>query len=175
MQSAPETYVETRLVIGPNASLTGPQAGIFFGSLCLVAFGIAGFFAVQGLWPVLPFAGLEVAALGAALRVALWRNRYREIITFAGDRVTVETGVLGSGARAREDLRRAPTRAILEPGPHPTSPTRLVLSCSGRRLEIGRCLTDEERGRLCARLKQLLHPGWAPPSAGMPGAARAQF
>lgn len=40
----------------PDCPLTPRQALAFFASLCIVSFAIAGFFVVQGLWPVLPFA-----------------------------------------------------------------------------------------------------------------------
>ena len=34
----------------------------------------------MGFWPVVPFAGLEVGALGAAFWVSMRRNRYREVL-----------------------------------------------------------------------------------------------
>ena len=71
--------VDTRLVIGPNASLTDRQALVFFAGMCGVCLTIAAVFAGVGLWPVLPFAGLELAALAAALWVVVQRNRYREV------------------------------------------------------------------------------------------------
>lgn len=52
----------------PNCSLTTRQASAFFASLCTVSFTNAGIFVLRGLlWPVLPFAGLEMARLGWAL------------------------------------------------------------------------------------------------------------
>ncbi|MBI2383067.1 MAG: DUF2244 domain-containing protein [Gammaproteobacteria bacterium] len=150
--------MNTRIVIGPNASLSGPQAALFFGMVCAAALGVAGAWAALGFWPVLPFAGLEVLVLGTALAVALRRNRYREVIRFEEGEVWIEFGRVGLGVEARCRMPRLQTRAFLEHGGTRTSPTRLVLSCPARRLEIGRCLTDEERTRLVARLKQLLTP-----------------
>ena len=49
----------TRLVIGPNASLSDRQALGFFAGLSVICLCIGGVFASQGFWPVLPFAGLE--------------------------------------------------------------------------------------------------------------------
>lgn len=163
-----EKPVDTRLVIGPNASLTGRQALVFFAGMCGICLAIAGFFAALGFWPVLPFAGLELAALGAALAVVLRRNRYREVVEFEGERVRVEFGLVGEGARARCEWPRSATRAWLEQGPHAT---RLVLACGPSRLTLAACLTDAERESLAARLKELLHPAWQRAGAS-PGAER---
>ena len=43
-----------RIELVPNCSLTPQGARLFVGSLAFVTFGVAGFFAFQGLWPVLP-------------------------------------------------------------------------------------------------------------------------
>lgn len=165
----PRGPVSTRLVIGPNASLSPRQALLFFSGMCLVCLGIAVAFAVRGLWPVLPWAGLELGALGAALAVVLRRNRYREVVWFEGDRVRLECGLVGQGARMQCEWPRASLRVWLESGPHPSSPTRLVLACGAQRTVIGGCLTDAERTALARRLKELIHPAWS--RAGMPGAA----
>ena len=129
-------------------------------SMCAVSFGIAGLFALRGYWPILPFAGLELAALAAALWVSLRRNRYREVIAFDEETVRIECGMLGDGASLRAEWPRSSTRVLIEQGPHRHDPTRLVLSNAGRQLELARCLTDEERERLASRLRELIHPAW---------------
>jgi uncharacterized membrane protein len=50
--------------LSPNCSLTPRGAALFFGSICLVSFSIALAMTLKGLWPVFPFAGLEMALLG---------------------------------------------------------------------------------------------------------------
>lgn len=47
-----------------NCSLSPRQVGWFYLSIVILSFVIASFFAWQGAWFVLPFSGLEVAALG---------------------------------------------------------------------------------------------------------------
>jgi uncharacterized membrane protein len=166
--------VNTRLVIGPNASLSARQAALFMGWMCAVSLAIGGFFALRGFWPILPFAGLELAALGAALVVSLRRNRYREVVSFDGAAIRVEVGEVGRGAGLTVQLERGATRVLLEPGPYRNSPTRLLLSCKGQLLELGRCLTDAERSRLAARLRELIHPGWRRAPDGGPGRTPAR-
>jgi uncharacterized membrane protein len=164
----------TRLVIGPNASLSVRQAIWFMAWMCTVSLAIGGFFAWRGFWPILPFAGLELAALAAALAVSLRRNRYREVVDFDGDAICVEVGEIGRGAGLRVRLARSSTRVLLETGPYRNSPTRLLLSGQGRPLELGRCLTDDERGRLADRMRELIHPGWRRKPAGTPESAPAR-
>lgn len=151
---------DAQIVIGPNASLTVGQAQMFMGAMTLVGLGIAGGFAAMGFWPVVPFAGLELAALGAALLVSVRRNAYREVLWFCGEQVRVEFGLANRGASSRVELVRHWTRVLLEAGPTRHAPSRLILTSAGQRVEIGRCLTDEERERLKARIQELLKPGW---------------
>jgi len=160
--------LDTRLVIGPNASLTPRQACWFMAAMSAVGLGIAGAFAALGFWPIVPFAGLELGALGLALWVSLRRNRYRELVDFDGDRVRVGFGWLERGAVAEIDWPRAWTRVELLPGANRSSPTELRLRQSGQVVRLGRCLTDEERERLCRRLMELLPPVWKATSAGEP-------
>lgn len=152
--------VDARLVIGPNASMSARQAwavGWWVGGVSL-AIGI--FFATRGFWPVLPFAGLEVAAFAAALWVSLRSNRYREVLTFSGNAVRVEFGMAGRGPQSAVELRRDWMRVVVEAGPYRNSPTRLLLKSFGQGVEIARCLTDEERERVGARIRNLSGSAW---------------
>ncbi len=151
---------DTTLLLGPNASLTVRQAWVAFGLMAAVALFIALGMTFFGFWPVLPFAGLEVAALGAALWVSMRRNRYRELLKFEAGRVNISFGEVGVGVAAAIDWPRAWTRAALLPGPNRLAPTVLSLNSYGQSVTIGRCLTDAERAELFARIKQLLPPVW---------------
>lgn len=52
-----------------NCSLAPRQLAVIFGSLAAVSLSIATVFAARGAWMVLPFACIEVMALGAAFVV----------------------------------------------------------------------------------------------------------
>ncbi|MES2884153.1 MAG: DUF2244 domain-containing protein [Pseudomonadota bacterium] len=166
--------VDTQIIIGPNASLSMRQAVLVLASVSFVALTVAVGFTLMGFWPILPFAGLELAALGAALWVSLRRNRYREVLSFEAGRVRVGFGWMGQGASAEIDWPRPFTRVVLEPGATRNSHNRLVLTSSGQRIEIGRCLTDAEREALHARIKDLLPPVWSARLAEVPGEGPAQ-
>lgn len=157
------------VVIGPNASLTERQAWLFLGACSLAGLGIASGFAALGYWPVVPLAGLELAAVGAALASAMRANRYREVVRLTATQVCVEVGRVGRGAERRITMPRGWTRVTVEAGERPTGATRLVLSCAGQRAELGRCLTDAERERLAARLRELLRAGDGAGAGGRPG------
>lgn len=148
----------TRIVVQPNGSLSRRQACWFMGSISVVCLGSATVFAVQGFWPVLPFAGLELAALGLALWASLRRNAWREVLHFDGDRLVVERGMVGQGVQSRCEWPRGLTRALMESD---FSGERcLILQCGAQRTEIGRCLGEADRAALHARLRELLRPGW---------------
>lgn len=152
-----ESSVETRFVLGPNASLSVRGAWLFMALVSVATLGSAGWCAYHGFWPVLPFAGLELAAVAWALVVSMRRNRYREVVSFTAEQVRVEFGTVGRGAQARAELPRAWARVWIEKdASRRHAPTRLVLGCSGQRVVIGRCLTDEEREALRVRFKNVL-------------------
>ncbi len=150
----------TQIVIGPNASLTPAQGLLVMASMSFVSLTIAVGFAVLGFWPILPFAGLELAALGGGLWVSLKRNRYREVLEFGEERVQLSFGWMGRGATAQIEWPRSFTRVALERGGNRNSPSKVVLMSSGQRIVVGRCLTDAEREKLYGRIKNLLPPVW---------------
>ena len=143
-----------RIDICPNCSLTVRGAMMFFGSLCLISFGVAGMLAIQGLWPVLPFAGLEMVALGWALRVSLQRRFHRQTIMVTEDNVSVESRdhvycsqVVFPRHWAQVKLRRPASRL---------HPSRLTIESHGRQCELGSFLTEAERRGLALRLQRLV-------------------
>ncbi|MDB5973227.1 MAG: hypothetical protein JWQ90_5677 [Hydrocarboniphaga sp.] len=155
-----------RIVIGPNASLDFRGAVWFLGSLGALALTVAMVCFFIGFWPVLPFAGAELMAVTAAVWVSLRRNRYREVLSLDESRLRIEFGLAGvqgrGGATSSVDFPRPWVRVVIETGSRRHDPSRLLLCCSGQRVEIGRCLTDEERQALAARLKELISvkPAW---------------
>jgi uncharacterized membrane protein len=148
-----------RLVVGPNASLTGTQAALFMLWMCVLSFGIASLFAWRGYWMVLPFAGLEMLALGAGLWWSLRGNAYREVITIGNDRLLVEAG--RRRPEQRWDFPRAWARLEFEPET-PSDHGHLWLTYAGARCEIGACLGEDDRAALARRIRELL----ARPMAG---------
>jgi uncharacterized membrane protein len=137
----------------PNCSLTPGEALALFGSLCLVSLAIAGFFAAQGLWPVLPFAGLELTVLGWALCASLRRRHCSQTVTVTDGQVEVVTRDQ-RGARAVSFSRHwSSVRLVRGTG---WQPSRLVIESQGRACEVGALLTEDERRELHARLRRVV-------------------
>lgn len=144
----------TRIDICPNCALSVRGALLFFGTLCSVSFGIAGSLACLGFWPILPFAGLEMALLGWALKATLARRFHRQTITVTDTDVSVESRDRTHYAQvvfprhwAQVKLRRPASRL---------HPSRLTIESHGRQCELGAFLTEEERRGLAERLHRLI-------------------
>jgi uncharacterized membrane protein len=143
-----------RIELAPNCSLSDEGALLFVAVVATTTFAVAGFFAIQGFWPVLPFAGLEVGLLAWAVKVTMRRARCREHITIDERSITIEA--TGPDAPAPSVFPRHWAKVKLH-GPHAAlHPSRLVIESHGRAREVGRFLTEDQRRELAARLKQLV-------------------
>ena len=154
MEQARERTPLGRIFVSANCSLTPKMALVFFLGVATGSLSVALYFVWHGFWPVLPFAGLELAFLGAALWISQQHGRYREIITVFEDRVRVE-----KGARGPEEIFEAPrtwVRLVEEQGASRGYPGRLYLSSHGKRVEIGTPLVQKERESLGRRVRELL-------------------
>ncbi|HMS81133.1 MAG TPA: DUF2244 domain-containing protein, partial [Burkholderiaceae bacterium] len=74
-----------------NCSLAPRQLAVIFGGLALVSLSIATLFAARGAWLVLPFACIEVLALGTAFVVYARHATDYERIVLCRDCLLVET------------------------------------------------------------------------------------
>ena len=152
-----------RIEICPNCSLSVRGARLFFGLVCLAPCGIAAVLAIKGFWPILPFAGLELAVLAWALRAGLERRYHRQTITVTEADVSIDTRVRTHSEHvvfprhwAQVKLRRPAARL---------HPSRLTIESHGRRCELGSFLTEEERRGLALRLQRVIgrvneSPSW---------------
>jgi uncharacterized membrane protein len=152
-----------RIEICPNCSLSVRGARLFFAAACIAPGGIAVLLAVKGFWPVLPFAGLEMALLGWALSVCLERRFHSQTITVSEAAVSIDTR-----ARARREHVVFPRHWAQVKLRRPAArlhPSRLTIESHGRQCELGSFLTEEERRGLALRLERLIgrvneSPSW---------------
>lgn len=142
----------TRIVVAPNCSLSGRQALGLFGTVAGVSLLIALVFTLQGYWPVLPFAGAELLLLGWALGSSQKRGGYREVITVSDGRVTLEKGYASGDWQMefQRDWMRVELQSLT------WNECRVLLCSHGQRVQVGECLTCEERKALYERLHQVL-------------------
>ena len=160
----------SRIELLPNCSLSVRGAWFFFGTVAAATLTFALYFVAQGFWPVLPWAGLELALLGWALWATMRRRRWTQTITVTPDHVEITTrGRRGedrfvfSRHWAAVTLRRA----------HGWHPSRLLVESHGKTLEVGGFLTEEERRALHRRLAELIGRKAESPELGTALAAAA--
>ncbi len=145
-----------RLVIEPNCSLTWRQSMAFLIGMAVLLLSIATVFAVKGYWLILPFAGLELAALGTCFYLVAHASRRRQVVTITADCVTVEKGRVRAGPQTRTDLPRCWTRVELVGRADTWYPPRLWLGAAGGRVEVGEFLCAEEKAGLAEQLRNLI-------------------
>jgi uncharacterized membrane protein len=132
----------------PNRSL-GPVARRWvLAAIGATTLGVASAAAAFGAWPVMPFAGLEVALVALAFRVLAMHDADFERLEVGAGQVSVEarnarehTRFVACQPWARVVMRQRGERCTLG------------LAYAGRTVPLGRMLTDEGRRRLAENLR----------------------
>ena len=135
------------LTLKRNCSISPARLAGVFGALAAVALAIGAAFALAGAWLVLPFAGLEIAALAVAYFAYARRAADYERIELAAGRLTVEVAEAASMSRHEMEAGRA--RVFLEND-------WVVLRGAGQELQLGRHLDAERRAEFAAQLQKRL-------------------
>lgn len=154
MTIATELTAPTQFVVQHNQSLSWRGNKTFIIYIAIVSLGIASIFAFQGMWLILPFAGLEILALALGLYVCCLRSRDREVITINDENLLVETGRDKPNQRWQFEL--VWLQIELKKSTYHGHPSQLLIRSKGRRVEIGKCLTNKERKRLAQSLAAAL-------------------
>jgi uncharacterized membrane protein len=141
-------------ILRPNRSLDWRGNLRFYGLISLVSLCIACWFAWLGAWIVLPFAGLELLALGLALYLVSMRGLDMETIEIQGDTLEICKG--RRQIRSTTRLQRCWARVRLEPSAHTWYPSRLMIRSHGKGTEIGSFLGSEEKEKLAGELMHSL-------------------
>ncbi|NNU44408.1 DUF2244 domain-containing protein [Ramlibacter montanisoli] len=136
--------------LGRNCSVTPVQLGWLYASLCVVTLGIGTFFWFQGAVMILPFAWLELVAVGAAFVAYARHAADREHIQLQGRRLVVETENAGRLERAEFDRERVRVEPVVD------GHSLIEVSGQGRRMSVGRYLRPELRPELARELRRAL-------------------
>ena len=121
---------------------------LVFGSLGLFSLIIAAGFAAAGAWLILPFAGVEIAALGTAVCTILRRAGDFERLAFSGERILVE--IRERGVAQQFEFHRGWTQLVTG------AQGSVALCCHGRNVEIGRYCGEACRRVLARELRSRL-------------------
>lgn len=140
-------------LVTPHRSL-GPRGFlILMAAVVAVSFGAGLFFFLAGAWPVVGFLGLDVLLIYLAFRANYRAARMYETLRLTGESLEVER-VNHWGERQSWRFQPAWLRVDIQDPPESGSP--LTLTSHGRRLEIARFLSPEERLELARALRRAL-------------------
>ena len=144
-----------RIIIAPNQSLSALRlVGLYCGGVAL-SLTVATVLAWFGFWPILAYAAAEWLIVGACLWVVHRGGWYREHITVTAAEVNIEKRDLNRSNSISFKRHWASVESRATGSWHPS---RLLIKSHGVVCEVGRCLTEEERRALAARLNELIGP-----------------
>ena len=126
------------------------QLGWLYVSLCVVSLGIGTAFWLNGAPLVLPFAWLELVAVGAAFVLYARHATDGERIALTGGRLVIE---LESGGH-RERTEFLPHQVRIEPQAGDGS--LIEVSAQGRSVKVGRYVRPELRAALAREIRMAL-------------------
>jgi uncharacterized membrane protein len=121
------------------------------GVIGLISLVIALFFAFMGAWVVLPFAGLELLAVGYAFYYVHCHSCDYERIVIEDDQVSIEKRSYRTYHQT--SFNRYWVKVFLRP--MPSGDQALFFRSHGKEVIFGQCfMTSEERVKLASQLKQ---------------------
>jgi uncharacterized membrane protein len=135
----------------PNRSLGPAGRVVAVAAIAATTLGVAAFAASIGAWPVMPFAGLEVALVALAFRVVQSHDGDYERLEVGEHEVVVESRRARS--RVRFVANRAWTRLVVGLA-HGRCTVRLAHG--GKSVQVGQLMSDAERRRLARQLRAWL-------------------
>jgi len=155
--------VETRLnqhdsgghiVLSPNRSVSWRDNVLFLYIVCGLALCIGISFSLMGMWMVLPFTGLEVAALIGVVYYVAHKCRRIEVISVEDGHVLVERGYTRPQFSWRSEMFW--TRLIVLKPDRPWHPLRIFLRGRGNQIEVGTFLNEADKKLLIKQLRQFI-------------------
>lgn len=130
-----------------NCSVTPSQLGWLYASLCVLSMGIATFFWLQGARLVMPFAWLELLAVGSAFLVYARHAGDGEKIVLQGGQLVVELESAGRTERAEFN------REWVRVEPRGGDGSLIEVSAQGRSVRVGRHVRPELRPALAREIR----------------------
>lgn len=139
------------LIAQPNRS-----ASWQFNKIVIVAFAFwwtlaASFFLLKGMWPIVPFAGLEIGGLAIALYYVCWKLQQRHVMRFQGTRVTLQKGAYYP--RLSWEFSRDAISLSVEIQSHPWDPPKVFLCSREETVRIGNFLNKDDSKKLLQLLR----------------------
>ena len=130
------------IVAKPNQSASWRTNKLVLLALAIPSLGAGIGFALAGAWVILPFAGLELAALGGSLYYVNWKLQYRHVITLDASTVRIDKGFYLP--RQSWTFPRAQTGLSIQPERHPWDAPGLSLQSAGESIRVGEFLNRDD-------------------------------
>ena len=145
------------IVAKPNCSASWRSNQLVILALAIPSLTIATVFTLRGAWPILPFAGLELLALGGALYYVNWKLQYRHVITLSDDSVRIEKGFY-TPIKSWQFPRRG-TGLAITPEKHPWEGPELSLHDRHESVSLGEFLNRDDSLKLLELLRKEIRVG----------------
>ena len=142
------------IVARPNHSSSWRNNQLLLLALAVPSLGFALALSTLGAWPVLPFAGLEIAALGTALYRVNRKLQYRQVITASADAVRIDKGYDHPQHSWR--LQRGVAALAVTPERHPWEGPRISVHGDEVNVPVGEFLARDDCLSLLAMLRREL-------------------
>ena len=139
------------IVARPNQSQSWRGNLYLLCALAVPSLGAAIGFTALGAWPILPFAGLEMLALGSALYYVNWKLQYRQVITVSQDSVRIDKGHYYP--RQSWQFPRQRTGLSIVPESHPWDGPSLSVHDRSESVTVGEFLNREDALELLSLLR----------------------
>jgi uncharacterized membrane protein len=152
MVSSTRSKSRLTIVARPNQSASWRSNLLLLLCVAIPSLAIALTFALKGAWPVVPFFGIELLALGAALHTVNCKLQYRHVITFYDDNVCIDKGF--QSPQHSWQFSRDNTGLTIEPQKHAWEGPALAVYDRHYHVPLGEFLSREDSLKLAALLQK---------------------
>lgn len=157
MVTTSRTASRLMIIVQPNCSASWRNNQLVLIAISIPSLTFAIGFALQGAWPILPFAGLELLALGSALYYVNWKLQYRHVITLSDENVCIDKGFYLP--RQSWKFPRQGTDLAIVPERHPWDGPELSLQRTGESVTVGEFLNRDDSLKLAELLRKEIRVG----------------
>ena len=154
LATLPDSGGNVRICIRPNRSLPLQDMLPLFIAISAVLVTIGVGFALLGAWPVLPFAGLEIAIVGAVIRWMYRHHGDHELVIITDDRVRVYRR--DGRTERKAEFNRYWAKVSVTPSAGSGHAPKVEIGSHGRYVEIGADVHEEDRRRLAQEIRSAI-------------------
>lgn len=143
---------ESLLVVQPNRSASWQLNKLIIALFAVWWTLLAAFFIARGMWPIAPFAGLEVGGLAVALYFVCWKLQQRHVLYFRDRQLILQKGAYYP--RLTWQFARDAVSLSVELQPHPWDPPKIFLCGHDEQIPLGNFLNKDDSKKLLAILRE---------------------